>query len=148
MKCPPENECENNHHTCAPDSELCLDLEEGFECKCGPGYNEGANGCEPVCSQGIDFNLRFNPLVNTSIIVLGCVRGQCIQPNKCQCDFGYVGANCSIQCQCNGHANCEGPDKLDKCITCYNNTMVTFVCTVSQNCSSIIINISFRYAAF
>lgn len=54
----------------------------------------------------------------------GCVRGQCIQPNKCLCDFGYVGANCSIQCQCNGHANCEGPDKLDKCLECHNNTMV------------------------
>ncbi|KAF5283548.1 hypothetical protein FQR65_LT13840 [Abscondita terminalis] len=104
VKCPPEDECANNHHTCANESERCVDLEDGFECVCGPGYKAGLSGCEPVCIQG-------------------CVRGQCIQPNKCHCDFGYVGANCSIQCQCNGHANCEGPDKLDKCIQCFNNTM-------------------------
>lgn len=35
-----------------------------------------------------------------------------------------MGANCSIQCVCNGHSNCEGPDKLDKCLECHNNTMV------------------------
>lgn len=104
VKCPPEDECNNGHHTCAIESEICVDLDEGFECKCGIGYKAGLNGCEPVCP-------------------LGCVRGQCIQPNKCLCDFGYVGANCSIQCQCNGHANCEGPDKLDKCLVCHNNTM-------------------------
>lgn len=53
----------------------------------------------------------------------GCVRGTCIEPNICHCDFGYVGANCSIQCQCNGHSNCAGPDKLDVCLECHNNTM-------------------------
>ncbi|CAH2066767.1 unnamed protein product, partial [Iphiclides podalirius] len=61
-------------------------------------------GCAAVCTQG-------------------CVRGACVQPNVCRCDFGYVGANCTIQCQCNGHSHCEGPDKLDKCIECHNNTM-------------------------
>uniref|UniRef100_A0A6P7FBW0 Multiple epidermal growth factor-like domains protein 8 n=1 Tax=Diabrotica virgifera virgifera TaxID=50390 RepID=A0A6P7FBW0_DIAVI len=104
VKCPPEDECNNGHHTCAIESEICVDLDEGFECNCGEGYKDGVNGCEPVCP-------------------LGCVRGQCIQPKKCLCDFGYVGANCSIQCQCNGHASCEGPDKLDKCLVCHNNTM-------------------------
>lgn len=62
VKCPPENECENNHHTCAADSELCVDLEEGFECKCGPGYKAGINNCEPVCSQGKTNPLLFNCL--------------------------------------------------------------------------------------
>lgn len=60
--------------------------------------------CVPMCTQG-------------------CVRGTCIEPNVCRCDFGYVGANCSIQCQCNGHSNCAGPDKLDVCLKCHNNTM-------------------------
>ncbi|XP_060517960.1 multiple epidermal growth factor-like domains protein 8 isoform X2 [Cylas formicarius] len=106
VKCPKENECANGHHSCAEESEICVDLDEGFECQCGKGYKSGLNGCEPVCP-------------------LGCVRGQCVQPNKCLCDFGYVGANCSIQCLCHGHANCEGPDKLDKCLTCHNNTMGT-----------------------
>ena len=38
VKCPPENECFNSHHTCSPKSEKCFDLDEGFECKCGEGY--------------------------------------------------------------------------------------------------------------
>ncbi|XP_001814936.2 multiple epidermal growth factor-like domains protein 8 [Tribolium castaneum] len=112
VRCPEEDECTNGHHNCEAESQRCVDKPQGFECECGPGYkaasstklSTGSTVCEPVC-------------------LLGCVRGQCVQPNKCQCDFGYVGANCSIQCQCNGHANCEGPDKLDKCLTCYNNTM-------------------------
>uniref|UniRef100_A0A0C9R7G4 Megf8_0 protein n=1 Tax=Fopius arisanus TaxID=64838 RepID=A0A0C9R7G4_9HYME len=113
VRCPPEDECINGHHTCSPKSEKCFDLEEGFECMCGDGYkNEtalafndfGRKTCVPMCTQG-------------------CVRGTCVEPNVCRCDFGYVGANCSIQCQCNGHSNCAGPDKLDECLECHNNTM-------------------------
>ncbi|PZC82381.1 hypothetical protein B5X24_HaOG210422 [Helicoverpa armigera] len=107
-RCPPENECENNHHQCKAESEVCRDLPEGYECACGAGHKRagagGAGGCVAVCSQG-------------------CVRGACVQPDVCRCEFGYVGANCTIQCQCNGHSDCEGPDKLDKCIECHNNTM-------------------------
>ncbi|XP_026680192.1 multiple epidermal growth factor-like domains protein 8 [Diaphorina citri] len=105
VKCPPENECLNDHHTCDPQSEQCVDLADGFECVCGRGYNKSEEGgeCVPVCSQG-------------------CVRGVCSEPDKCQCDFGYVGVNCSIQCQCNGHADCAGPDKLDVCLRCHNHT--------------------------
>ncbi|XP_046832865.1 multiple epidermal growth factor-like domains protein 8 isoform X2 [Vespa crabro] len=113
VRCPMENECLNGHHTCSPKSEKCFDLDEGFECMCGDGYktettwsfNEsGRKICVPTCMQG-------------------CVRGTCVEPNICRCDFGYVGANCSIQCQCNGHSNCAGPDKLDVCLECHNNTM-------------------------
>ncbi|XP_023245420.1 multiple epidermal growth factor-like domains protein 8 [Copidosoma floridanum] len=113
VRCPPENECENSHHTCSPKSEKCFDLDEGFECMCGEGYktelthsyNEyGRKTCVPMCTQG-------------------CVRGTCVEPDVCRCDFGYVGRNCSIQCQCNGHSNCAGPDKLDECLECHNNTM-------------------------
>ncbi|XP_028050046.1 multiple epidermal growth factor-like domains protein 8 isoform X7 [Monomorium pharaonis] len=113
VRCPPENECENGHHTCSPKSEKCFDLEEGFECKCGDGYKTestwgnsdfGKKICVPMCTQG-------------------CVRGTCVKPDLCRCDFGYVGSNCSIQCQCNGHSDCAGPDKLDNCTKCHNNTM-------------------------
>lgn len=38
VRCPPENECENGHHTCSPKSEKCFDLDDGFECMCGEGY--------------------------------------------------------------------------------------------------------------
>ncbi|XP_041977639.1 multiple epidermal growth factor-like domains protein 8 isoform X2 [Aricia agestis] len=103
-RCPPENECENNHHQCKADSEVCHDLPFGYECVCGSGHKRQGGVCAAVCTQG-------------------CVRGACVQPNVCRCDFGYVGANCTIQCQCNGHAHCEGPDKLDQCIECHNNTM-------------------------
>ncbi|PSN57394.1 Multiple epidermal growth factor-like domains protein 8 [Blattella germanica] len=104
VKCPPENECVNNHHTCDNKSEQCVDLPEGFQCVCGKGYKEEKSVCVPVCTQG-------------------CVRGVCVEPDVCRCDFSYVGANCSIQCQCNNHANCAGPDKLNICLECHNNTM-------------------------
>lgn len=103
VKCPPENECLNGHHSCDERSEECVDLPVGYQCICGKGYRSEKSECIPVCKQG-------------------CVRGKCIAPDNCRCDFGYVGANCSIQCQCNGHSECEGPDKLDKCLNCHNNT--------------------------
>lgn len=101
--CPEENECINGHHTCDSISEVCLDLAQGFQCVCGHGYKFSGLECVPVCSQG-------------------CLRGNCVKPDKCLCDFGYVGANCSIQCQCNGHSNCPGPDRLSECLECHNNT--------------------------
>ncbi|XP_058126471.1 multiple epidermal growth factor-like domains protein 8 isoform X2 [Anopheles coustani] len=116
FKCPPENECTNGHHSCNARSQRCVDHLHGYECVCAPGYNAtvvgggggtgggGVGGqCVPVCSQG-------------------CVRGSCREPDVCDCEFGYVGANCSIQCQCNGHSDCAGPDRLDRCLQCHNNT--------------------------
>ncbi|XP_047489262.1 multiple epidermal growth factor-like domains protein 8 [Penaeus chinensis] len=103
--CPPEDECRNGHHTCDRKSQLCTDRLEGYECICAPGYNMTKDGnCSPVCSQG-------------------CVSGTCIEPNNCSCHFGFVGANCSIKCHCNGHSDCAGTDQLDKCLKCHNNTM-------------------------
>lgn len=52
VKCPAENECINGHHSCANQSEICVDLEVGFECQCGNGYKAGPNGCDPVCPSG------------------------------------------------------------------------------------------------
>lgn len=105
VKCPPENECINSHHNCDTKSERCVDLLVGYECDCADGFEHTASkACIPKCTQG-------------------CVRGKCIEPNVCLCDFGYVGANCSIQCQCNGHSNCKGPDQLDTCLQCHNNTV-------------------------
>nr|XP_022913574.1 multiple epidermal growth factor-like domains protein 8 isoform X1 [Onthophagus taurus] len=105
VRCPKEDECKSGHHSCNNISEICYDKEKGFDCRCGIGYNLSSSGeCVPLCSQG-------------------CVWGKCVEPDKCVCNFGIVGSNCSIPCQCNGHANCEGPDKLDKCLDCYNNTM-------------------------
>lgn len=59
------------------------------------------------------------------LVQQGCVHGDCLEPNVCRCHFGFVGANCSIQCKCNGHSECAGPepDQLDVCLDCLNNTM-------------------------
>ncbi|XP_050427055.1 multiple epidermal growth factor-like domains protein 8 [Adelges cooleyi] len=104
ISCPPENECENGHHSCDKESEECVDQAEGFRCVCGKGYQSDINSqCVPICSQG-------------------CVRGECVKPDVCQCGFGYVGSNCTIQCECNGHSNCAGPDRLTECLSCQNNT--------------------------
>ncbi|XP_035218074.1 multiple epidermal growth factor-like domains protein 8, partial [Stegodyphus dumicola] len=100
---PPENECKNGHHNCDDAHEVCVDTPDGFECPCKPGYRMKGERCTPTCKQG-------------------CVNGTCIQPDVCQCNFGYVGANCSIMCKCNGHSHCPGPDSLDLCLECKNNT--------------------------
>uniref|UniRef100_H3A6Q1 Multiple EGF like domains 8 n=1 Tax=Latimeria chalumnae TaxID=7897 RepID=H3A6Q1_LATCH len=104
MACPPENECLNEHHDCN-ETQNCNDKEEGFECTCKNGYTlDTATGlCKPVCDQG-------------------CVNGTCKEPNKCVCHFGYVGENCSVECQCNKHSNCAGIAAQDKCLECFNNT--------------------------
>lgn len=81
------------------------------KCPCGDGYmSDDNNFCNPICEKG-------------------CVYGKCVKPNECKCDFGYVGSTCSIECNCNGNAECAGPDKLDECGPCHNNTM-------GKNCES------------
>ncbi|XP_037078652.1 LOW QUALITY PROTEIN: multiple epidermal growth factor-like domains protein 8, partial [Pollicipes pollicipes] len=102
--CPAENECANGHHTCHPDSEVCVDQPVGFTCQCSSGYVLSGDTCRPVCEQG-------------------CKQGTCVEPNRCRCDFSYVGASCSRRCQCNGHSDCAGDDQLDVCLQCHNNTM-------------------------
>lgn len=100
---PPENECDNDHHTCDEKHEECVDTLEGFRCQCKSGYSSKDGQCKPICKQG-------------------CVNGTCISPDVCSCNFGYVGDNCSIPCKCNGHSNCPGPDHLSDCTECHNNT--------------------------
>lgn len=102
----PENECTNGHHTCDQEKEECVDLEDGFACECRKGYaaDRETKECRPVCTGG-------------------CEHGVCTSPDVCRCHFGYVGRNCSLSCQCNGHSECAGPDRLDLCIKCHNRTM-------------------------
>ena len=109
--CPAENECLNGHHNCEPESEICLDQEHGFKCNCSTGYKRlsktNKHGqCSPVCSPK-------------------CIRGKCVAPNKCKCNFSYVGVSCNVSCNCNGNSNCAGPDPvgLNRCLECKNNTV-------------------------
>lgn len=118
VNCPEENECENGHHSCDPKSERCLDRLEGYNCECADGFEPQST------SKNMNLtNIDDMPKICIPKCTQGCVRGRCIEPDNCECDFGYVGANCSIQCLCNGHSNCKGPDQLDVCLECKNNTV-------------------------
>ncbi|KAL7013836.1 hypothetical protein ACKWTF_015609 [Chironomus riparius] len=106
LTCPPEDECTNEHHNCDNVTEKCVDLLDGFKCVCADGYKPSYDKediCVPICNQG-------------------CFFGTCVHPNVCKCDFGYVGANCSIACQCSGFSDCAGPEQLDVCLKCMNHT--------------------------
>lgn len=100
---PKEDECSNEHHTCDKRFENCIDLEDGFKCECKAGYKLDGSRCKPICLEG-------------------CVHGICVEPNICQCHFGFVGKNCSIECKCNGHSNCASVSRLTDCLECHNNT--------------------------
>lgn len=62
--------------------------------------------CQPECHQG-------------------CVHGRCVSPDVCECDFGWVGNNCSVQCLCNQHSNCQSVSQRKVCLECHNNTQVS-----------------------
>ncbi|XP_074390420.1 uncharacterized protein LOC141728024 isoform X2 [Zonotrichia albicollis] len=104
LSCPPEDECENGHHTCGP-SQVCRDLADGFTCACRAGYamDSRTGECRPVCRQG-------------------CANGTCLEPDRCRCHFGFVGGDCATPCACNGHSDCAGPMERDACLRCMNNT--------------------------
>ncbi|XP_011483811.1 multiple epidermal growth factor-like domains protein 8 [Oryzias latipes] len=107
LRCPEEDECANGHHHCNSTQD-CHDLPQGYHCTCKQGYilNSLSGQCEPVCAQG-------------------CVNGTCTSPGDCRCHFGFVGDNCSFQCSCNKHSNCESANRPDVCLECHNNTIGT-----------------------
>ncbi|XP_047130543.1 multiple epidermal growth factor-like domains protein 8 isoform X1 [Hydra vulgaris] len=105
--CPLENECESLDKPCNL-SELCIDKDIGFECHCQPGYrrlssNLQGESCVPVCES--------------------CINGKCIEPNKCNCSFGWTGIGCNVPCQCNGHSNCANETHTSICLDCMHNTI-------------------------
>ncbi|XP_072048547.1 multiple epidermal growth factor-like domains protein 8 [Amphiura filiformis] len=108
VSCPPENECLNGHHDCM-ENEDCHNTPESYECRCKPGYERQdvvTGVCKPVCTPA-------------------CIHGECTEPTVCQCLFGYVGADCSVACQCNGHSECANISTTDVCLQCRNNTIGT-----------------------
>ena len=103
-ECPLENECLNGHHNCDPVSQDCKDVDLGYECHCKEGFTESGGSCKPVCQEP-------------------CQHGTCTAPDFCSCDFAWTGPNCQLECNCNGHSNCLGPEALDSCTKCENHTM-------------------------
>ena len=51
--CPAENECQNGHHDCDPQSQICIDTIEAYRCNCSNGYIESneEGKCKPVCTK-------------------------------------------------------------------------------------------------
>ncbi|RWS24454.1 hypothetical protein B4U80_04898, partial [Leptotrombidium deliense] len=89
---------------CSDNEKKCFHTEGGlYRCSCKKGYKVDGNSCVPVCNQG-------------------CVHGICTKPDICDCNFGFVGSNCSLKCNCNGHSNCRDAQSLNICIKCHNNT--------------------------
>ncbi|XP_067940717.1 multiple epidermal growth factor-like domains protein 8 [Watersipora subatra] len=104
FSCPLENECNTSHHDCHEEREYCVDLELGHYCICKEGYKSIDGDCIPQCDPE-------------------CVHGECIKPQVCDCDFSYVGDDCSTLCQCNMHSECAGPNATDTCLNCIDNTV-------------------------
>uniref|UniRef100_A0A1I8JNK6 EGF-like domain-containing protein n=1 Tax=Macrostomum lignano TaxID=282301 RepID=A0A1I8JNK6_9PLAT len=99
--CPPENECENGHHNCDLERQVCVDQIDGFRCECRPGYNW--NNATRICEPG-----RLPT-----------------KPDVCTCLFGSHRRHLpTLPAHCNGHSNCAGPSPADRatCLSCHNNT--------------------------
>ena len=57
----------------------------------------------------------------------GCEpHGTCKAPDVCSCHFGYVGQNCTTECLCNKHSECDSIEEKHICKSCQNNTQVNF----------------------
>ena len=59
-----------------------------FRCNCTTGYIMADKTCRPVCTEP-------------------CVHGTCVRPEECDCEFGYVGDQCQLKCNCNGNSQCQ-----------------------------------------
>lgn len=80
VKCPPENECINNHHNCDPKSERCIDRLIGYECECADGFEAVALTKDKTVV--LDNSTAEFEKVCIPKCTQGCVRGRCTEPNK------------------------------------------------------------------
>ena len=66
--------------------------------------------------------------------------GSCVNNHLvCECDVGYVGEHCEVECLCNGHSYCangtEGGRRV--CVECLHNTQVS--CMLDISCMSMMV---------
>ena len=100
--CPDIDECWLEVDTCHHEA-TCVNTPRSYECHCRPGYQgdgrQCSRTCHPACGE----------------------RGTCRAPDfTCQCDLGWTGATCNIDCGCHGHATCIGG--VGQCDECQHNT--------------------------
>ncbi len=100
--CPDIDECRLNLHDCDDNNRAeCLNTPSGYECKCLRGYEGDGKRCYKSC-------------------YYDCVHGECSGDYECDCDLGWTGSGCDVDCGCHGHADC--PDGVGVCGECQHGT--------------------------
>ncbi|XP_062502031.1 multiple epidermal growth factor-like domains protein 10 isoform X2 [Corticium candelabrum] len=139
-KCP--NDCSNRGH-CSNESCICIDSWMGDDCSQG-----GCDNC-PSNSQCINGFCRCNfgyvgPFCSkaTCEMVNNCTNtthGLCKAPNICQCNPGYLDADCSISASCSHKCSYQGTCLGDEKCLCYFGwgglTCSNKTCEALANCS-------------
>lgn len=103
-QCPDVDECGLGIDDCHVDA-ICINTDGSFSCHCRRGYKgDGRHYCDRTC---------YND----------CVHGICSDKPlyTCNCDLGWTGDDCSINCGCNNHSSCS--KGVGKCDECQNWTM-------------------------
>ncbi|XP_033096794.1 multiple epidermal growth factor-like domains protein 8 [Anneissia japonica] len=91
--------CERNQHNCSENA-TCINEHLSFTCRCNIGFQGDGANCKRIC-------------------IAPCVHGQCRESlnfDKCDCDIGWTGSRCDVDCGCNGHSTClKGVHRCDQC---------------------------------
>ncbi|XP_074654134.1 multiple epidermal growth factor-like domains protein 8 [Tubulanus polymorphus] len=97
--CPDVQECRLNLHDCHPNA-TCNNTFESFTCTCNQGFTgDGRKSCEKTC-------------------YYECINGNCsgAPDYMCNCEIGWTGENCSVNCGCYNHSTCtNGTGICDRC---------------------------------
>jgi len=94
-ECPDVDECELGIHDCHENA-TCVNSPGSFSCICRQGFTgDGRSACDQTCAEP-------------------CVHGTCSPNFECECDLGWTGTACSIDCGCNNHSFCES-GSCDEC---------------------------------
>ncbi|XP_074634355.1 multiple epidermal growth factor-like domains protein 8 isoform X4 [Acropora palmata] len=101
-ECPDVDECKLGIAECHHNA-TCINAPESFSCICNRGYSgNGSFACNKTCFHDCG------------------IHGKCASDYTCDCDLGWLGENCSIDCGCHGHSDCS--QGIGICDSCQDNT--------------------------